>query len=152
MPKELFHINPLEITITTEVYGYNIDLKMIMKLCEIIDAFEVVNELEDVIMVDVKRATPEHIIMRLTPMRPISYANTLDYIETLIQQMKDEMGSSSIIVAERIEWLLKETPNMNVVVDGTKSTTEKGGAARDAALDSKHKGERKDVEDLVLDV
>ncbi len=110
MAREIKHTNSFELTISTEVYGEHIDLKRIMELCRVIDAYSSSSKVESHVIVSVRLATPEYLIIRFDPRHPITYFETLGLVEKLLDSLKTESGTGSLFETQKIEWVLNESP------------------------------------------
>lgn len=98
--------HPFELKINTELYGDTLDVKMLLKLCEVLDAYEVEKEIEDILEVDVKEATLDYVIVKFTPKIPLTYDQKLTFIKVLFDSMQQQLGEESIIKIESIKWVM----------------------------------------------
>lgn len=98
--------HPFELKIVTELYSENLDIEKLMNLCEVLDAFEVEREIEDILEVDVKEATINYVVVRFTPKVPLTYGQKLSFIKVLFKMIQEALGDDCIIKIEQIKWIM----------------------------------------------
>lgn len=99
---------PHNFTMTMRIEGEDITLEDRLMLCNFIDAYEVVKDLTDILVVDVLKVDEKRVTVKISLKNALTYKEIAEYISDLVKYVGEEMKWKVKAVPETIEWEIKK--------------------------------------------